>query len=153
MDRNRLNEKRCQTSLVRFQCLNLSTTNKSCDSNPLWFVSAEWFVLVDIHYSKNRVNHCIILGFRTRLNWFRMQQPSLTICVGSTTVMVSSSMKYIILTSRIKSYCSAIGSKTLWRKKPLKVKMILSFCTKSGLNAAIGFDFTRPYVQLYSCLG
>lgn len=70
----------------------------------------------------------------------------------STTVMVSSSIKYMNLIFRIKSYCFEFGSNTFWRKKPSKVKMILSFCTKAGLNAAIGFDFTRPYIHVQSYL-
>lgn len=75
-----------------------------------------------------------------------------TIYGGSTTVTVSSSIKYMILTFRIKSYCCKFGSTTFCRKKPSKVSMILSFCTKSGLNGAIGLAFTRPYIHVPSYL-
>lgn len=69
----------------------------------------------------------------------------LTIIGGSTTVIVSSSMKYIILTFRIKSNGSAFGSTTFWRKYPLNVRIILSFRTKSGRNVWIDGFFTKPY--------
>lgn len=48
-------------------------------------------------------------------------------------------------TFRIKSYFSRFGSAICCRKKPLNVKIILSFFTKSGTKRWIGADFTRPY--------
>lgn len=74
-----------------------------------------------------------------------------TITGGSTTVIVSSSIKYITFTYRIRSY-ERLGSTMCWRKYPLNVRTMLSLRTYFGRNGGTCGFFMIPYVNIGSYL-